>query len=93
MIIGVPKEIKTAERRVAATPSGVKALIDEGHKVLVETEAGTGSGFPDEAFAQAGAEVRKSAAEVWSEAEMIIKVKEPLDSEFDLMNPGQIPCF
>ena len=90
MIIGVPKEIKSAERRVAATPSGVKALTDEGHKVLIETGAGTGSGFPDEAYAQAGGEIRKSAAEVWSDSGMIIKVKEPLGPEFDLMNPGQI---
>lgn len=90
MIIGVPKEIKAAERRVAVTPSGVGALTGEGHKVLVETEAGTGSGYPDEAYAQAGAVIRKSAPEVWSDAEMIIKVKEPLDPEFDLMNPGQV---
>ena len=90
MIIGVPREIKAAERRVAATPAGVKALTGEGHRVLVETSAGAGSGFPDEAYAQAGAIIRKSAKEVWSEAEMIIKVKEPLDPEFDLMHPGQI---
>ncbi len=90
MKIGVPKEIKAAERRVAATPAGVKALIDHGHKVFVETQAGLGSGFPDEAYAQAGARVLDRADDVWAEAEMVIKVKEPIGPEFDRMKPGQV---
>jgi alanine dehydrogenase len=90
MIIGVPKEIKAAERRVAATPAGAKAFADNGQVVLVETGAGLGSGFPDEAYRQAGAHIRPTAKAVWDEAEMILKVKEPIGAEFDLMRPGQI---
>jgi len=75
---------------VAATPAGVKALVDNGHRVFLEAGAGTGSGFSDEAYRQAGAEIRTEVKDVWAEADMIIKVKEPIGPEFDLMRPGQI---
>jgi alanine dehydrogenase len=90
MKIGVPKEIKPAERRVAATPINAKALLDHGHRVLVEKGAGIGSGFPDELYVQAGATITANAHDVWGEAEMILKVKEPIGAEFDHMRPGQI---
>jgi alanine dehydrogenase len=90
MIIGVPKEIKAAERRVALTPAGVKALTGAGHTVLIERAAGEGSGFIDDGYQQAGAELRAGADQVWSEADMILKVKEPVEPEFDRMRPGLI---
>jgi alanine dehydrogenase len=90
MKIGIPKEIKPAESRVAATPANVKALLDHGHRVLVERGAGIGSGFPDEAYGQAGATIVDSAHDVWADSEMILKVKEPIGAEFDHMRPGQI---
>ena len=89
MKIGVPKEIKQAER-VAATPSNVKALVDHGHRVFIEEGAGVGSGFLDQAYSRAGAIVASGAADVWAEAEMVLKVKEPIGVEFDRMRPGQI---
>ncbi|MGH9602321.1 MAG: alanine dehydrogenase, partial [Terriglobales bacterium] len=82
MIIGVPKEVKDHESRVGIVPSGVKALVDLGHKVLVETGAGELSSMPDGDYTQAGAEIAGSAAEVWSKADMVVKVKEPVESEF-----------
>ncbi|MBM7650134.1 alanine dehydrogenase [Bacillus ectoiniformans] len=82
MIIGVPKEIKNNENRVAITPAGVSALVKAGHKVLVEKEAGIGSGFTNEEYVQLGAEMIDSAADVWAKAEMVLKVKEPLESEY-----------
>jgi alanine dehydrogenase len=90
MKIGVPKEIKPAENRVALTPAGVKALTDHKHEVFVEASAGVGSGFSDEAYAQAGARMVLRADEVWKEADMVIKVKEPIGPEFSWMKPGQI---
>jgi len=90
MRIGIPKEIKPAERRVGATPAGVRALVGHGHQVWVEAGAGSGSGFVDEQYRQAGAVVVPTAEEVWARAEMIIKVKEPLGPEFDYMKEGQI---
>jgi len=90
MLIGVPKEIKEEEYRVGLTPNGAKALIAAGHKVFVESEAGEGSGFPDEEYKSAGAEVLSSAKEVWQKAEMIIKVKEPQQSEFNFLKPNLI---
>lgn len=89
MRIGIPKEIKNHEYRVGATPSMVRALTEAGHEVMVQTNAGTQIGFTDEMFTAAGAEIGKSAAEVYR-AEMIIKVKEPQDSEFALLREGQI---
>lgn len=90
MKIGIPKEIKQAEKRVAATPANVKALVGYRHQVFVEKGAGLGSGFLDEAYVQAGARLLGKADDVWNEADMIVKVKEPLDPEFSRMKPGQI---
>ena len=82
MIIGIPKEIKSQEDRVALTPAGVDGFIRAGHKVLVEKNAGMGSGFTDEAYKSMGAEIIDEAAKVWEQADMIMKVKEPLASEY-----------
>lgn len=90
MLIGVPKEIKSNENRVAVTPAGVQALTAAGHRVLVETNAGAGSGFADEEYIRAGASIVSEHAAVFSEAEMVVKVKEPLPAEYDLLRPGQI---
>lgn len=90
MIIGVPKEIKANENRVAITPAGVSELTKAGHQVLIEQGAGLGSGIDDALYEAEGAVMVPSAAEVWSQAEMIIKVKEPLPSEYPLMRRGQI---
>lgn len=89
MIIGVPKEIKNRENRVAIVPSGVRAFVHAGHKVLVQKGAGLGSGIPDSTYQNAGATIVPTDADAWS-AEMVIKVKEPLSSEFQFMRPGQI---
>jgi len=90
MIVGVPKEVKANENRVALTPGGAASLIHAGHRVLVESEAGTGSGFSDDLYREVGAEVVGEAAEVWAEAEMIMKVKEPIESEWPHMRPDQV---
>jgi alanine dehydrogenase len=90
MIIGVPKEIKTNENRVALVPAGVETLVSHGHKVLVEQGAGVGSGFDDETYRAAGASLVAKAAEVWSGAEMICKVKEPIAPEWPRMKKGQL---
>ncbi|MFQ5881257.1 MAG: alanine dehydrogenase [Candidatus Methylomirabilales bacterium] len=90
MIIGVPKEIKEQEHRVAMIPAGVQALTARGHQVLVERGAGRGAGTEDEAYAMAGAEVVATVAEVYARAEMICKVKEPLQRECKHLQSGQI---
>ncbi|MDM5152509.1 alanine dehydrogenase [Bacillus sp. DX1.1] len=90
MIIGVPKEIKNNENRVALTPAGIIPFVKAGHKVLVETNAGVGSGFRNADYVHAGAEILESAAEVWEQSEMIMKVKEPLVSEYAYFRPGLI---
>ncbi len=90
MIIGVPKEIKEQEQRVALLPSAVNQLTRHGHSVLVEKNAGAGSGYPDETYAKAGAEIVDQAKAVFSAADMIVKVKEPLEAEFPLLRRGQI---
>ncbi|KAA9031145.1 alanine dehydrogenase [Niallia endozanthoxylica] len=90
MIIGVPKEIKNNENRVALTPAGVVSFVNTGHKVIVESEAGVGSGFTNEDYANAGADIIENAADVWAQAEMIMKVKEPLPSEYDYFREGLI---
>lgn len=90
MIIGVPKEIKEQEQRVALLPSAVNQLTRQGHSVLVEKNAGAGSGYPDETYAKAGAEIVDQAKAVFSRADMIVKVKEPLETEFPLLRKGQI---
>ena len=90
MIIGVPKEMKNNENRVAVTPAGVVHLINAGHKVVIETNAGIGSGFTDEEYKQAGAEIFERASEIWEKAEMILKVKEPLPHEYRYFRKGLI---
>ena len=90
MIIGVPKEIKEQEQRVGLLPSAAKQLTRGSHSVLVEKNAGIGSGYPDEEYANAGAEIVDQAKEVFARADMIVKVKEPLEAEFPLLRKGQI---
>ena len=90
MIIGVPKEIKAGEKRVAVTPQGVDAFAARHHRVLVEKGAGVGAGFSDEAYQMAGAILADRAEEVWGEADLVIKVKEPLAPEFARMKAGQV---
>jgi alanine dehydrogenase len=90
MIIGVPKEIKNGEKRVAVTPQGVDALVAHHHRVLVVKGAGIGSGFSDREYEKAGAKVVEKKEDIWNEAHMVVKVKEPLEPEFPLMRPGQI---
>lgn len=90
MLIGVPREIKPNEDRVAVTPAGVQALTSAGHKVLVEEGAGLGSGIADEAYAAAGAELVAAPEEIFQRAEMIMKVKEPLPQEYPLLREDQI---
>src|ERR1041385_2442234 len=90
MIIGIPKEIKTNENRVSLVPVGAQTLKRSGHSVLVEANAGVGSGFDDESYSKAGAKIVKTAEEIYSQADMIMKVKEPLSSEYSLIRKGQI---
>ncbi len=90
MIVGVPKEIKSQESRVAITPEGVSEFIRAGHSVIVESGAGLGSSISDEDFVSQGGEIRKSAGEVWEQADLILKVKEPIASEYPLMRKGQV---
>ena len=90
MIIGVPKEIKEGENRIALTPAGVQTLVREGHSVLVEKSGGLGSGLTDEEYSSAGAEIVSSNKHIFSRSDMIIKVKEPLESEWPLLREGQI---
>lgn len=90
MIIGVPKEIKTKENRVALTPSGAEAFKQHGHTVLVETNAGKGSGFDDAAYSAVGAEIVATPKEVFDRADMIMKVKEPIASEYGLIRENQV---
>lgn len=90
MIIGVPKEVKNNENRVAATPASVHEMVSHGHSVLVETNAGTGSGYPDAEYAAEGAVIVHTADAVWADADMILKVKEPVESEYGRMREGQV---
>lgn len=90
MIIGVPKEIKDHETRVGLVPSGVTALREAGHQVLVEAGAGEGSSISDQEYQQAGAELVRSAGEVWARADLVAKVKEPQPAEYDYLRPGQV---
>ncbi len=90
MIVGVPKEIKDNEYRVALTPGGAEMLAQAGHTVLVEANAGEGSGFTDREYERGGATMVGGAAEVWGRAEMVLKVKEPLTAEFGYLRPGLI---
>ncbi len=90
MIIGVPREIKTNENRVALVPGGAHALVSAGHTVLIEKDAGEGSGFEDAAYQAVGGEIVDSVADVWKRAEMIMKVKEPIASEYAHMRRDQV---
>jgi alanine dehydrogenase len=90
MKIGVPKEIKTNENRIALVPAGAETLIGAGHEVLVETGGGLGSGFSDEAYTSVGAKIAPDAATVWRDSEMIVKVKEPIEREWPHMRKGQV---
>jgi alanine dehydrogenase len=90
MIVGVPKEIKSQESRVAITPEGVSELVRAGHSVIVESGAGLGSSISDEDFLFQGGTIRKSAEDVWAEADLILKVKEPILSEYPLMRRDQV---
>lgn len=89
MIVGVPKEVKQDEYRVAMTPAGVEELTRAGHRVLVETDAGVGSGIGDELYAGYGAEIVRATADIWARADLIVKVKEPMPDEWPLMRAGQ----
>lgn len=89
MIIGVPKEIKNNESRIALTPRGVMTLVKDGHTVWIEADAGLGSGFLDEEFVKYGAKIKRTPIEIWK-ADMILKVKEPLESEYRYFRPGLI---
>jgi alanine dehydrogenase len=90
MITGILKEIKTEEYRVSMTPAGVEIMESNGHTVLVEKNAGVGSGFDDKAYAAAGAEIVKTAKEVYNRCDMVMHVKEPMPSEYDLIHKDQI---
>ncbi|MGH9174490.1 MAG: alanine dehydrogenase, partial [Vicinamibacterales bacterium] len=90
MIVGIPKEIKDNENRVSTTPSGVSEYVARGHQVLVETSAGIGSGFADGEYLAAGATIVDSHEAVFAQADMIVKVKEPIVSEYGLMREDQI---
>ena len=89
MIIGVPREVKPGEQRVALTPAGVRALVEAGHRVIVERDAGAGSSIRDEEYTREQA-TAASVAEVWAQADLILKVKEPIAEEYPRMRPGQI---
>jgi alanine dehydrogenase len=90
MLIGVPKEVKDNEARVGVTPAGVNALTEAGHKVLIETQAGAQSGFPDDEYQNAGAEIVGEAGYVWGKSEMVVKVKEPIESEYVFFREGLV---
>jgi alanine dehydrogenase len=90
MIIGVPKEVKDHESRVGVTPAGVKSLVEAGHKVLAETHAGELSAFPDDEYQSAGAEIVGSAYDVWRLADMVVKVKEPVEKEYSHFREGLV---
>jgi alanine dehydrogenase len=90
MLVGVPKEIKTNENRVALLPVGAQILINNGHKVVVETNAGFGSGFSDDDYKAVGAQIANQPEEIFGKADMIMKVKEPINKEYTMIREGQI---
>jgi alanine dehydrogenase len=90
MRIGVPREVKNNEFRVAITPAGAHDLVEHGHRVLIETGAGIGSNIPDEAYADAGATIVPDADAVWGDADVVLKVKEPIESEYRHFRPGLV---
>src|SRR5947209_15601021 len=90
MLVGVPKEIKTDEYRVAMIPVGVEELTRAGHKVLIQAGAGQGSGISDEQYRANGADIVADATAIWARADLVVKVKEPLPEEWPLLRPGQL---
>ncbi len=90
MKVGIPKEIKANENRVALVPAGAEALVSAGHAVIIETGAGLGSGFSDERYQAAGAQIAGDADAVWAAADLIVKVKEPIEPEWKRIRPGQV---
>ena len=90
MIVGIPREVKDHEYRVAATPEGVRELVDAGHTVVLEEAAGAGSSLSEDRYKRAGAQFAATADDVWREADMVLKVKEPVPAEFDRMREGQV---
>lgn len=90
MIVGILKEIKNNENRVAITPAGVQALTEKGHSVLIEKSAGVGSGIEDSDYILAGAKILTKNTEVFDQADIIVKVKEPIECEYDLFKQNQI---
>jgi alanine dehydrogenase len=90
MIVGIPKEVKDNEARVGVTPAGAMALIEAGHTVLIETEAGVQSGFPDSGYQNAGAEIVGEAGYVWGKSDMVVKVKEPVEKEYVFFREGLV---
>lgn len=90
MIIGVPKEIKRNENRIAMVPGGAEAMVHAGHTVLIERHGGMGSGFDDESYTNTGAQIVETAQEIWERADMIVKVKEPIEPEWPLMRQDQL---
>src|SRR5213076_3103630 len=90
MIVGVPKEIKNNEFRVALVPAGAEVLVEEGHTVLVEQGAGLGTGLEDAEYVAAGAKIIQDPAEIFGQADLIVKVKEPMAPEYAMLRPGQI---
>jgi alanine dehydrogenase len=90
MVIGIPREIKPEEKRVSATPEGVRVLVRHGHQVIVEKRAGLGCGISDDAFRKAGGTITRGNVVVWEKADMILKVKEPVEAELPLMRKNQI---
>ena len=90
MIVGIPKEVKDTEYRVAVTPEGVRELTRAGQRVLIQKGAGDGSSVPEQRFERAGAEIVDTAEDVWKQADMVLKVKEPIPQEYDLLQEGQI---
>src|SRR4051794_27315757 len=90
MRIGIPREVKNHEYRVAITPAGVHELTSHGHHVVIEQSAGVGSSIPDAEFVKAGATVLTNAADVWAQGDLILKVKEPMPQEYPLLRKGQV---
>ena len=90
MRVGIPREIKDNEYRVAITPAGVHELVDAGHTVFLEKDAGVGSSIPDDDFVAAGAKILGTADDVWGEADLVLKVKEPIADEYHRMRSGQV---
>ena len=90
MKIGVPKEIKPQENRIGLTPDSAKTLVSEGHEVLVETNGGYEAGFDDNQYLKAGAKIAKNAADIYNDAEIIVKVKEPQKAEVEMLRENQI---